>query len=53
MDHVLIKNMKRFDLKYNERMKNHSSPVDTEQLWKDIQKKKRKPTWDYILVGWF
>ena len=33
--------MKRFDLKYNERMKNHSSPVDTEQLWKDIQKKKR------------
>lgn len=33
--------MKRFDLKYKERMKNHSSPVDTEQLWKDIQNKKR------------
>ncbi|MEI2696416.1 MAG: acyloxyacyl hydrolase [Saprospiraceae bacterium] len=33
--------MKLFDLKYKERMKKHSSPVDTEQLWKDIQKKKR------------
>lgn len=33
--------MKRFDLKYKERMKNHSSPIDTEQLWKDIHKKKR------------
>ncbi|MBK7357944.1 MAG: hypothetical protein IPI45_12620 [Saprospiraceae bacterium] len=33
--------MKLFDLKYKERMKNHSSPVDTEQLWKDIQKRKR------------
>lgn len=33
--------MKLFDLKYKERMKKHSSPVDTEQLWKDIQKRKR------------